>query len=45
MKPDDTFTHLGTLAADGGEDDSDKGAGHGGKGGSEDGGHSDSKGR
>ncbi|MEU1120696.1 MULTISPECIES: hypothetical protein [unclassified Streptomyces] len=37
--------HLGATAQDGGEDDSDKGNSHGGKGGQEDGGHSDSNGR
>lgn len=45
MNLDDTFLHLGTLSAEGPEDDSNKGAGHGGKGGEEDGGHSDSRGR
>ncbi|WP_431959401.1 hypothetical protein [Actinacidiphila sp. bgisy160] len=40
-----TETHVGVVAADGGESDSSSGNDHGGKGGQEDGGHSDSSGR
>lgn len=37
--------HTGATAADGGDSDSNGGNSHGGKGGSEDGGHSDTHGR